>query len=307
MMRLTLTTTMSIERGKSGPPGDCGQRQPSPDLPPFGPSPPVTVRAGGGDASGNDLVHHPLPSAGRAREEALFPTHPAADEEGARVGALPLLVWLSPAFPVGSFAFSHGLEWAATSGDLRDASTVQGWIAALLAHGSARNDALLLAAAWRASPAGDAVGLAEINELALALAGSRERRLETSAQGNAFVAAIKAAWAREEIDRLEQWLVGDVAYPVAVALAAGAHRIELRATLEAYLLAVVSNLVSAVVRLGVIGQSDGQRVIAALIPGVRELAHAAEHSTLDDLGGAAFRSDLAALRHETQYTRLFRS
>jgi urease accessory protein len=220
---------------------------------------------------------------------------------------LPLLVWLSPAFPAGSFAFSHGLEWAAAADDLRDAAAVEGWIADLLVHGSARNDAVLLAAAWRGVRGGDGPTLGEINELALALAGSRERWLETSAQGNAFLAAIKAAWWREEIDRLTQGLPGDVAYPVAVALAAGAHRIELRATLEAYLLAFVSNLVSAAVRLGVIGQSDGQRVIAALLPGIRQLAHTNEHSTLDDLGSAAFRSDLAAIRHETQYTRLFRS
>jgi urease accessory protein len=237
----------------------------------------------------------------------MITTAAAMSIEGGGSPALPLFVWLSPAFPVGSFAFSHGLEWAAAAGDLPDAAAIEGWIADLLAHGAARNDAILLAAAWRAVRAGEAVELAEINALALALAGSRERRLETTGQGNAFLAAVKAAWARAEIDRVEQRLVGDVAYPVAVALAAGAHRIELRATLEAYLLAFVSNLVSAVVRLGVIGQSDGQRVIAALIPGVRELAHAAEHSTLDDLGGAVFRADLAALHHETLYTRLFRS
>lgn len=221
--------------------------------------------------------------------------------------ALPLFVWLSPAFPVGSFAYSHGLEWAAAAGDVRDASTLEHWLADLLAHGGARNDAILLAAAWRAVRADDGAALAEINELALAVSGSRERRLEISAQGNAFLAAIKAAWSREEIDRLARELVGDVAYSVAVALAAAAHGFALRATLQAYLVGFVTNLVSAAVRLGVIGQSDGQRVIAALLPGVRDVAHAAEQSTLDDLGGAAFRSDLAALRHETQYTRLFRS
>jgi urease accessory protein len=231
----------------------------------------------------------------------------AMSPDGGTFPALPLLVWLSPAFPVGSFAFSHGLEWAAAAGDLPDAAAVEAWVADLLAHGGAKNDAILLTAAWRAVRAGDAVGLAEINGLALALTGSRERRLETSAQGNAFLAAIKAAWWNEHVGRLARDLSGDVAYPVAVALAAAGHGFPLRATLEAYLVSLVSNLVSAAVRLGVIGQSDGQRVIAALMPGVREVAHAAEQSTLYDLGGAAFRSDLAALRHETQYTRLFRS
>jgi urease accessory protein len=239
--------------------------------------------------------------------EPGFPDHPVADEPSAGAGGLPLLVWLSPAFPVGSFAFSHGLEWAAGAGDLRDRAAVEDWIADLLAHGSIRNDAILLAAAWRAVRAGDGAALAGVNELALANAGSRERRMETSAQGNAFLAAIRSAWAREQIDRLARELVGDVAYPVAVALAAASHELPLTATLEVYLVGVVTNLVSAAVRLGVIGQSDGQRVIAALIARVRESAHEAEQSTIDDLGGAAFRADLAALRHETQYTRLFRS
>jgi urease accessory protein len=61
------------------------------------------------------------------------------------------------------------------------------------------------------------------------------------------------------------------------------------------------------VRLGIVGQTDGQRVTAALIPEIQSVAAFAHCATLDDLGGAAFRSDLAALRHETQYTRLFRS
>jgi urease accessory protein len=235
------------------------------------------------------------------------PERPAHASECRSQSALPLFVWLSPAFPVGSFAYSHGLEWAAAAGDVRDASSLEQWIADLLAHGGVRNDAILLAAAWRTAGSGDCAALGEINELALALAGSRERHLETSAQGNAFLAAIKAAWSREQIDRLARGIAGDVAYPVAVALAATAHRFELGATLEAYLVGCVSNLVSAAIRLGVVGQSDGQRVIAALLPAVRELAAAAALSTLDDLGAAAFRSDLAALRHETQYTRLFRS
>jgi urease accessory protein len=98
-----------------------------------------------------------------------------------------------------------------------------------------------------------------------------------------------------------------IAYPVAVAAAAAGHGIALREALEAFLLGFVSNLVSAAVRLGIVGQTDGQRVVAALVPAVRERASAMREATLDDLGGAAFRSDLAALRHETQYTRLFRS
>ena len=98
-----------------------------------------------------------------------------------------------------------------------------------------------------------------------------------------------------------------VAYPIAVAAAASGHGLPLGASLEAFALAQVANLVSAALRLGPIGQTDGQRIIAALLPSVRALARAARNSSLADLGGAAFRSDIAAMRHESQYSRLFRS
>ena len=207
---------------------------------------------------------------------------------------LPLMVWFSPAFPVGAFAYSHGLEWAVEAGDLTNAAEVQDWIAALIDMGSLRNDAILLSAAYRG---------AAVNDLALALASSRERYLETAAQGTAFVAALRKSWPCVALDALE----GDVAYPVAVGVAARGHNLPLKETLAASLLAFVGALTSAAVRLGPIGQTDGQRIIAALLPAIQDLAGFAETATEDDLGGCVFRSDLAALSHETQYSRLFRS
>ncbi|HEY8382601.1 MAG TPA: urease accessory UreF family protein [Microvirga sp.] len=220
---------------------------------------------------------------------------------------LPLFVWLSPAFPVGAFAYSHGLEWAFEAGDLSGAAALEAWLLDLLEHGAARNDAILFASAYRAATAGDGATLAELAELALALAGSAERRLETVTQGDAFVTVIARSWPCRSIDHLRAAWDGSVAYPVAVAAAAAGHGLPLRDSLEAFGLGFVANLVSAAVRLGIVGQTDGQRVTAALIAPVRAAAAFAEASTLDDLGGAAFRSDLAALRHETQYSRLFRS
>ncbi|MCZ8042576.1 MAG: urease accessory protein UreF [Beijerinckiaceae bacterium] len=220
---------------------------------------------------------------------------------------LPLMVWLSPSFPVGAFAYSHGLEWAFESGDLHDAETLRDWLEALVSHGSLRNDLILFACAARAIEAGDEAALAEIAELALALANSAERRLETVTQGNAFVAALRAAWPCDAIERLKRVWPGDVAYPVAVAAASAGHALPLAASLEAYGLAFVANLVSASVRLGIVGQTDGQRLTAGLVPAVQAAAAEAELATLDDLGGCAYRSDLASLRHETQYSRLFRS
>jgi urease accessory protein len=220
---------------------------------------------------------------------------------------LQLMIWLSPAFPVGAFAYSHGLEWAHEAGDLADAVGLQAWLADLLAYGAARNDAIVFAAAYRAAGAGDGAALAEVAELALALTGSAERRLETTTQGDAFAAAIARSWPCGAVALLEEAWSGPLAYPVAVAAAAAGHGIPLPEALEAFALGFVANLVSAAVRLGIVGQTDGQRVIAALVGHVRELAAAAHDAALDDLGACAFRSDLAAMRHETQYTRLFRS
>ncbi len=220
---------------------------------------------------------------------------------------LPLLVWLSPSFPVGAFAYSHGLEWAYEAGDLPDAAALRDWLEALVACGSLHNDLVLFGCAWKACDRDDDAAVAEIAELALALATSGERRLETVTQGNAFVLAARAAWPCAALERLRAAWPGDVAYPLAVAVAARGHGVPLRPSLEAYALGFVANLVSAAVRLGVVGQTDGQKVTAALVPSLHAAAGRAETATLDDLGGCTFRADLASLRHETQYTRLFRS
>lgn len=222
--------------------------------------------------------------------------------------ALPLFAWLSPSFPVGSFAFSHGIEWAVHQGTVRDLETTAAWIGALLAHGSLRNDVILASCAWSSVRATDAEGLREAAELGLALAGCRERLLETSAQGTAFVAALKTAWMTPQIDwALEALETEEVAYPIALAIGGAGHAIDRERILEAFALALVQNLVSATIRLSVIGQSDGQRAIALLMSPARKLAAEASLATLDNLGGAAFHSDIAAIKHETQYTRLFRS
>ena len=220
--------------------------------------------------------------------------------------ALPLLIWLSPAFPVGAFAYSHGLEAAVEAGDITNAQTLQAWLDDLVRYGALRADALLAACAWRAAMAGDMAEIIEINDLTLALAPSKERHLETTGQGNAFVTAVQASWPSDLMGELAQG-AEPVAYPVAVAVAAAAHDVPLPALLDAFLVAFAGNLVSAAVRLGPVGQTDGQKIIARLVPALREAAQIAASGTLDDLGSAALRSDIAAMRHETQYSRLFRS
>jgi len=225
----------------------------------------------------------------------------------ARADLLPLLIWLSPSFPVGSFAYSHGIEWVVETGDVKDAETCAAWLADLVEFGGAWSDAVLLAAAHRAAGESGEDALRDIAELAAALAPSKERRLETLKQGDAFLLAIGNAWPCAAVERFAKIWTGETAFPVAVGVASAGHGLALVPTLEAYLLAFVTNLVSAAVRLVPLGQTDGTKIIARLAPLAREIAARAERATLDDIGSAAFRSDIASMRHETQYTRLFRS
>ncbi|HEY0420759.1 MAG TPA: urease accessory protein UreF [Acetobacteraceae bacterium] len=221
----------------------------------------------------------------------------------ADAGLLRLLAWLSPAFPTGGYAWSHGVEWAVETGEIRDGETLHDWLDITLRHGAGRTDAILLRHAHRA--AGNPDALAELAELALALAPTRERRAEAAGQGNAFRAAA-ASWGAELLDRLAE-RAGDLAYPVAVGALAGAHGIGEDDAAGALVQAFAANLISAAVRLVPLGQSAGLAVLARLEPAILAVTAETRAATLDDLGGACFRSDIASARHETQYTRLFRS
>jgi urease accessory protein len=216
------------------------------------------------------------------------------------------MIWLSPAYPVGGYSYSHGLEWAVEARKVEDADSLGSWIEDLLVHGAGRGDLIFLAEAWRATAAGDSAALEGVTELAAAFAPSAERRLETLAQGTAFLAATRAAW---DAPKLEKLAAGarEVAYPVAVGVCAAVHGLPLVETAHAFAQAFAANVVSAGVRLIPLGQSDGLRVLARLEPLIARLVAPALAASLDDLGGAALAADIASMRHETQYTRLFRS
>jgi urease accessory protein len=207
-----------------------------------------------------------------------------------------LLAWLSPAFPTGAFAYSHGLEWAIEAGDARDEAALRAWLEDVLRHGAGRADAILLRHAWRAP---DGAALDAIAQLAAALSPSRERRQETLDQGDAFLRAA-APWGAPAF-------AGRVAYPVAVGAVAARHGVPEEAACAGFVHAFAANLVSAAVRLVPLGQSAGLRVLAALEGVILGVADETRGLGLDEIGGACFRSDIAASRHETQYTRLFRT
>jgi urease accessory protein len=216
---------------------------------------------------------------------------------------LRLMTWLSPAFPVGAFAYSHGLEQAIDDGAIDSREKLVGWIEALLGSGSGWNDAVLLAEAWRKADMGEEAD--EIAELAEAMAGSRERHMETTLQGGAFGEAMENWKSADSVSLPKD--VDPVAYPVAVAAEAARNSIPLPDTLAAYLHAFTSNLVQAAVRLVPLGQRDGVASLAALEPHILSTAERAANSTLNDLGTCTIMSDIASMRHEALFSRVFRS
>jgi urease accessory protein len=218
-----------------------------------------------------------------------------------------LMTWLSPAFPVGAFSYSSGIEWAVEAGDIADAASLRDWLAAMLAEGSGFCDGVFLAQTHRAVSRHDDAALRETAELAAAFVPSRERQLETTTQGRAFIEIARSAWSCEGLDDVIAACDGPIVYPVAVGLVSAAHAIPLAPAMHGFLHALVSNWISAGARLVPLGQTDSQRVLSALEPVVVATARRALEAGLDDLASATFRADLASLRHETQYTRLFRS
>jgi len=222
-----------------------------------------------------------------------------------------LLAWMSPSFPTGAFSYSHGLEMAVEDGRVRDLATLVDYVSTVLARGAGHADAAFLVLAWRACREGDDDALATIAERAAAMRGSAELALESHAQGRAFLATVRAAWPRPAFAAAGDMLAArgiEVAHPVAVAIAGAAWDLPLEALLLAHLHAVAANLVSAGVRLVPLGQTDGQRAIAALEEeAARAAARALSIGTIDDVFSTAPAIDLLSIRHETQYTRLFRS
>nr|WP_189343352.1 MULTISPECIES: urease accessory protein UreF [unclassified Mesorhizobium] len=221
-------------------------------------------------------------------------------EQLSTVALLRLMAWLSPAFPVGGFSYSHGLERAVHDGLIANRDDLAGWLETLVEIGSGWNDAVLFAESWRR--ARDDGDLNKVAALAEALAGSRERHMETMLQGAAFLKAA-SAWPSPVLERLP----ADCPYCVAVGAVAGSSGIGLSDALSAFQQAFFSNLVQAAIRLGVVGQVDAIALLAGFEPLALSVASRAAASSLDDLGGSAFMSDIAAMQHETQYSRLFRS
>jgi urease accessory protein len=212
-----------------------------------------------------------------------------------------LFAWFSPAFPVGAFAFSHGLEAATAEGFVVGEAGLAGWLDAILTSGGAWTDSVLFAAGYTAAVAQAWATLAQVGALARALAPSGERLRETLAQGDAFARAVDQGWP----GLLPPTLVGVIAYPVAAGAAAAGLKAPLADSLIAYLNGFTGNLIAVGVRLGLCGQSGGVRVLSKLGDVIAATAQRAAMSSLEDLGACAFGADIASMRHETLQPRIF--
>jgi len=226
-----------------------------------------------------------------------------------------LLTFLSPAFPIGAFTYSHGLEQVIDAGGVSSAEELQSWLKDILTHGAGRCDAILMSQTYRTAFAGSHEGVRDLAELGLALQPSKERHLETSAQGTAFVDTVTASWPPDSQNTAGAVFssltngnsVAEWPYPVALGLICAAHQLPEDASLIAFLHSFTANLISAAVRAVPLGQNEGQRELAALEPVISEIAADAMGAGLDDLGTSTFLADIASMAHETQYSRLFRS
>jgi urease accessory protein len=218
--------------------------------------------------------------------------------------------WLSPAFPIGSYSYSHGIEWAVEAGYIHDRKSLVDWLEADLRYGSGRNEAIFFREAWRCAMNGPCGELLEIAEVAAAYRGTSEFALETSQQATACLATLRRVWPDPIIEGLSESLselrIAPV-LPVVLGVRAARQNVPATLALPAFLQSYLANLVTAGVRLVPLGQTDGQLAIAELEPAVLAVAAQAEEATIHDLGSAAFMLDIASALHETQYTRLFRS
>lgn len=208
--------------------------------------------------------------------------------------ALILAQWMSPAFPVGAFAFSHGLEAAIEDGRLGTAASVRDWLRALLEHGSGHSDAVFLAHAYRSG----AAGLPELADLCTGFCAAAGRVTEAGEQGASFARTLRGMAGLD---------LPDLPYPVAVGRAAALRLLPLDMTLRFYLAAFTANLISAAIRRVPLGQTGGQAMLAALHPVIEATAARAPHCALDDLGATCFAADIAAMQHETLYSKMFRT
>ena len=201
-----------------------------------------------------------------------------------------LHTWFSPSFPIGSYSFSHGLESMIENKLIKDKQEINDYIKSILYHGTCKNEIILIKFAYK--------GL-ELNDFALSLCSSKERKIETLAMGNNFRKILKDSWQYE--------LPENTAYPVAIGIAANFFKLPLKLTVISFLQSFISNLINICVKHIPIGQKIGQDCLINSFALIREVVKKNESCTLDDIGGICFNSDIHSIKHENLKTRIYKT
>lgn len=223
-------------------------------------------------------------------------------------GALLQLMWLaSPALPVGGFSYSEALEAAVESGHVTGETDAACWLCDQLRLALARSELAVVAKAFGAWKRGDAAHVRELNDWVLTTRETRELRAQAEQMGRSLVEWLKNRGVGDERVAVLAALPPAPTWPVAFALAAAQTGAPLREALLSFAFGWAENMVQAALKSVPLGQSAGQRILAAMVAAIPATVEQA--TKLADSERQAFSPMLAILssQHETQYSRLFRS
>ena len=199
-----------------------------------------------------------------------------------------LQVWFSSSFPIGSYAYSHGLEALIDDKKIKNNNDVKEYLDALLLYGTLRNDYIFIKSIYK----GD-----EINQLILASASSKERQIEMIDMGNSFRKIMKDSW--------ELSLPVNTSFIYCLAKAGLHFNIKFDDLIKFYLQSFITNLINVCVKHIPMSQKDGQSLNVIFINQIQEFLSHSDKLTLKDIGSSFFIGDIFAIKHEYLDSRIY--
>ena len=213
---------------------------------------------------------------------------------------LKLLTWNNQSFPIGSYCFSSGLEFAVESKLIQSGKDLQYWLNDLLKYGSLYSDALILLEAWKLASKKENNKINDLNNFAVSLNQSNEKYIENYEQGKSFIKITEDAWNHKYISK-------KLVYPIAYAVAAVQENINMEDVLICYLHSSLCNLLAAGIKLIPLGQTEGQKIQIALNTYIEEEYKNILKKNFNDIGNCGWVNDIISMKHENQFTRTFRT
>ncbi len=199
-----------------------------------------------------------------------------------------LQIWFSSSFPVGSYAYSHGLEAIIDNKLINNKNDVEEFLNALLFNGTLRNEYIFIKSIYEGK---------EINNLILSSASSKERQIEMVDMGNSFRKIMKQSWDFE--------LAENTAFTYCLTKAAIHFNIKFDYLIKFYLQSFISNLINVCVKHIPISQKDGQKLNVIFINQIQDFLQKSEKLNLEDIGSTFFIGDLFSIKHENLETRIY--